>query len=318
MIDAGQPGNANEPFDTRLLEVGEGHSIHVEQVGSSDGRPVLFLHGGPGSGCQPAHRDLFDPVSMRAVLFDQRGAGRSRPWLRLEANTTAHLVADIERIRTTLGIERWTVVGGSWGSTLALAYAEAHPARVCALVLRAVFLGTAREVAWAFLDGPRIFRPELHEAFLAFLEPEERIDPLRAYYRRLLATDPQVQIPAAWMWHLYERALSELTPASTMFPAELPKTARPPPTSVIEAHYLSQDCFLGPDQLLADAPRLAGIPGRIVQGRYDLLCPPAGAYALARRWPDCRIEFAESAGHAMSETGVTGALKAAIGEFASR
>lgn len=299
-----------------MLDVGDGHEIYVERIGRRDGIPVIYLHGGPGSGCQIAHREMFDPDVFSAVLFDQRGAGRSRPWLGLNANTTAHLVADIERIREFCRFERMIVVGGSWGSTLATAYAEAHPARVAGIVLRAVFLGTPEEVDWAFLSGPRRFKPELYEQFTGRLPARERHAPLEAYYRRLLHPDPAVQVPAAWAWHYYERALSELVPSATAIPETLRSSGRPPPTSVMEAHYLAHDCFLRPDQLIADAGRLAGIPGTIVQSRYDLLCPPVSAFRLHMAWPGSELAFIEAAGHAMSEPGVRDAMRSALERLA--
>lgn len=303
---------ASTPFETQLLDVGDGHRIYVERVGRPDGVPAIFLHGGPGSGSHPPHRELFDPRHFTAVLFDQRGAGRSTPWLQLTANTTDHLVADIERIRIAFGYEKMLVVGGSWGSTLALAYAERHPERVSGIVMRAIFLGTAREVEWAFIDGPKRFRPELYAQFIAWLHERERADLLGSYYKRLLDPDPQIHVPAAWVWHHYERALSELQPQRTTLPAEPRTTGKPPPTAIMEAHYLSHDCFLRPDQLIADAQRLAGIPGVIIQSRYDLLCPPVSAQRLHDAWPGSELTYIEAAGHAMSEPGVKDAMISAI------
>ncbi len=297
----------------RMIAVGEGHEIFVEETGSPDGLPVVFLHGGPGSGCQPSCRSLFDFAVHRAVLIDQRGAGRSRPHGRREANTTAHLIGDLERVRETLGIERWLVVGGSWGATLALTYAETHPERVSGLVLRSVFLGTRAELDWAFIEAPQRFRPDLYRFFIDALPPSERRDPLDAYFRRILDPDPAVHGPAAWAWHDAERVLSELLPA-----AAVPVTsresgdARLPATPFMEAHYFSNGCFLESDQLLRDARALAGIPGIIIQGRYDMLCPPSSAASLADRWPDARVVFIEGAGHSISEPGVTRAMAAAI------
>ncbi len=301
-----------------MLDVGDGHEIYVERVGRRDGIPAIYLHGGPGSGCQAAHRELFDQDVFSAVLFDQRGAGRSRPWLGLHANTTAHLVADIERIRHFCRFDRMIVVGGSWGSTLATAYAEQYPERVAGLVMRAVFMGTPAEVDWAFLGGPRRFRPELYEQFIGWLPERERHAPLEAYYRRLLHPEPDVQVPAAWAWHHYERALSELVPGATTIPEALRTTGRPPPTAVMEAHYLAHDCFLRPDQLIAEAGKLAGIPGTIVQSRYDLLCPPVSAYRLHMAWPGSELAFIEAAGHAMSEAGVREAMRAALERLGRR
>lgn len=307
-----------QPFDSRMLDVGGGHLIHVEQVGQPDGIPVLFLHGGPGSGAQAHHRALFDAGRFRAILFDQRGSGRSRPSLRIEANTTSHLIADIEFIRSALSIERWLVMGGSWGSTLGLAYAERFPQRVAGLVLRAIFLGTRREVEWAFIDGPRKFRPDLFAEFMEFLKPEEREEPLQAYWRRILDPDPSIHLPAAQIWYAAERTLSEIGPKSAFLKDNMPAGRRLPPTSVIEAHYLSHDCFLEPGEILAGAHLLAEIPGRLVQSRYDLLCPPEAAFALAAAWPGSRLQFIECAGHSATEPGVTEALVAALGELAGQ
>lgn len=306
------------PFETHMLDVGGGHRIYVERVGRPDGIPAIFLHGGPGSGCNAPHRELFDPNRYCATLFDQRGAGRSTPWLGLKDNTTDHLTADIERIRKLFGHERMLVVGGSWGSTLALAYAQRHPERVAGIVMRAIFLGTPREVEWAFIDGPRTFRPELYAQFLAWLPERERADPLSSYYKRLLDPEPQIHVPAAWVWHHYERALSELHPQRTTLPADIRTTGKPPPTAIMEAHYLTHDCFLGPDQLIADAGRLAGIPGVIIQSRYDLLCPPVSARRLHEAWPGSKLTFIEPAGHAMSEPGVKAAMIAAIEQIGGR
>ncbi len=306
------PDQIIRPFEAISLEVGDGHWLYVEQCGRPDGVPALFLHGGPGSGSQHRHRALFDPSRFNAILFDQRGSGRSHPYLSTIANTTAHLIADIERIRKQLGIDKWFVVGGSWGSTLALAYAQTHPERVTGMVLRAIFLGTTDEVHWAFVDGPKIFRPELYDAFVNFLPAAERDNPLAAYLARLTSEDPTVMMPAAHIWNAYERALSELNPHGAQLPDPAALPTRLPPTPIIEAHYIRHDFFLEPDQLLRNAGRLNGIPGHIVQGRYDLLCPPRTAAAVAAAWPGCTIEYIETAGHAGTEAGVESALIAAI------
>jgi proline iminopeptidase len=290
----------------------------VEEVGRKDGIPALFLHGGPGSGAQHAHRSLFDPERFHALLFDQRGAGRSHPYLSLKANTTDHLVADMERIRAHFAIEQWLIVGGSWGSTLALAYAEAFPRRVKGLVLRAVFLGTPEETRWAFVDGPRLFRPDLFADFVGYLPEAERSDPLGAYLARLADPDPVVKGSAARIWHAYERALSKLAPAATRLEGAPPEEGPLPPTPIMEAHYIRHDFFLEPGQLLRDAGRLAGIPGVIVQGRYDLLCPPRSAFALSEAWPDCRLQILEGVGHCMSEPGVAQAMAEGLLALAAR
>jgi proline iminopeptidase len=304
------------PYAEHRLEAGEGHALYVEEVGRPDGVPAVFLHGGPGGGLQPTQRALFDPAVFRAVLFDQRGAGRSESIDRYAANTTRHLVADMELIRATLGIERWIVVGGSWGATLALAYAEAHPERVTGLLLRAVFLGTRAELDWAFLDAPRRFRPELLEDFLSFLGAEERRDPLPAYWRRILDPDPAIHAPAAQRWHDYERILSVIQPAAQRL-APVVSQANLPRSPFVEAHYFTHDCFLRPNQLLAGAGRLRDIPGVIVQGRYDLLCPPATSASLAAAWPRAQIAIVEKAGHSMSEPGITEAMRTGLAELAA-
>ncbi len=308
MADRSSTADPLRPFDARMLDVGDGHWIYVEEIGRSDGVPALFLHGGPGSGSQHLHRKLFDPALFHAILFDQRGSGRSHPYLSVAANTTDHLVADIERIRAHFGIEKWLLVGGSWGSTLALAYAERFPQHVTGLVLRAIFLGTDAEVEWAFVDGPKLFRPDLYADFVAFLPEAERADPLAAYLARLTDPDRAIHGPAARVWHDYERALSELAPRQTRLSLPPGSEGRLPPTPLIEAHYIRHKFFLEPDELLRGAKRLAGIPGAIVQGRYDLLCPPKNACALAEAWPGCRLSLIENAGHAMTEAGVTEAM----------
>lgn len=309
---------ALRPFDAIMLAVGDGHWIYVEEVGTRGGVPALFLHGGPGSGSQPSHRRLFDPARFHAVLFDQRGAGRSHPHLATHANTTQHLVADIEMIRTHMGFERMLVVGGSWGSTLALAYAEAHPERVSGLVLRAVFLGSDAEVDWAFRRAPAELRPDLYESFVAALPEPERADPLKAYVARLTSADPAVRDPAARRWFQFERVLSELAPAGAALPAAPPAEGRVPPTPIMEAHYIANRFFLAPGALLDGASRLGAIPGVIVQGRYDLLCPPRAAFELAKRWPGVRLEIVPGAGHSMSEPGVFEAMKRAVDTLAGK
>ena len=311
------PPTDRAPFHIRWLDVGDGHEIYVEEVGRLDGIPALFLHGGPGSGCRPGQRELFDAARFRAILFDQRGAGRSKSSNRLAANTTDHLVADIERIRTELGIARWLVVGGSWGATLALAYAERHRERVSGLVLRAVFLGTRAELDWAFVEAPRRLRPELYADFVGRLPADERANPLDAYWRRILDPDPAVHTKAAWAWHDAERVLSEVAPARNRLSDMAPDGSGLPATPFFEAHYFRRDCFLTPNELLDRASRLDGLPGVIVQGRYDLLCPPATSFALAQAWPDARIDMVEGAGHAMTEPGVMAAMSAAVDEIAA-
>ena len=310
------------PYDTRTLDVGSGHSLYLEQAGNPAGLPALFLHGGPGSGCQPMHRQLFDPARFRAILFDQRGAGRSTPRGRLVDNTTQDLIGDIERIRTLLGVERWVVVGGSWGATLALAYAQTHPGRVLGMALRGIFLGTAAEWTWAFRDGPRIFRPELWDRLVSSLPVAERADPCGALVRRLADPDPAVHAPAACAWGDLERALSELKP--TLINPRAGDLAAPlagravPSTPYVEAHYFRNGSFLQPGQLLRDAGRLASIPGILVHGRYDVLCPPEHAFALHTAWPGSELRWAETSGHAITEAGIRAGLLAAIADLGAK
>jgi proline iminopeptidase len=320
--DAGKPGGHRAdpfaPLTTQLLPVGEGHEIYVETVGCADGIAAVYLHGGPGSGCQPDHRRLFDPERFHAVLFDQRGAGRTRPKGGREGNTLPHLIADLEALRQHFGIKRWMLVGGSWGATLALAYAQAHPARVRGIVLRATFLGTRAELEQAFLQNLPRFHPGLSEDFFGFLPEEERQQPLDAYWRRILDSDPVRHGPAARAWHDTERILSEHAPSRTRLDLASLNSNRPlPATPFMEAHYFANDCFMTPDQLMAEAGKLHGIAGIIVQGRYDLLCPPSTAHALAAAWPGAEVRFVEGAGHSLYDPGIRDAVMKAIAEMAS-
>jgi proline iminopeptidase len=320
--DAGKSAKRADPFaplTSEQLVVGDGHDIYVESVGHAGGVPAVYLHGGPGSGCQPDHRRLFDPERFHAVLFDQRGAGRSRPKGRREHNTLPHLIADMELIREKFGFERWMVVGGSWGATLALAYAQAHPERVSGIALRATFLGTRAEVETAFTSRLAQFYPALHEDFLSVLPPEERDRPVDAYYRRILDSDPAVHGPASRAWHDTERALSEHKPAKARIDLTSLNVWRTlPATPFMEAHYFVNDSFMSENQLLRNAGRLAGIPGIIIQGRYDLLCPPETSERLAKVWPGSEIRIVEEAGHSLYDAGVRDAVMKSIADLASK
>jgi proline iminopeptidase len=320
--DAGKSTNPRSdpfaPLTSEWLAVGDDHEIHVETVGRADGIPAVYLHGGPGSGCQPDHRRLFDPERFHAVLFDQRGAGRSRPKVRLEHNTLADLIADMEMIREKFGFERWMVVGGSWGATLALAYAQAHPERVSGIVLRATFLGTRSELEGAFLDALPRFYPDLSDDFIGVLPPAERGQLLQAYWRRILDPDPAVHGPAARAWHDTEQILSAHTSARVRLDLNSLNSSRALPTTpFMEAHYFQNDCFMRPGQLMAEAGKLKAIPGLIVQGRYDLLCPPATSHALAAAWPASEVRLVEGAGHSLYDPGVRDAVMRAIADLAS-
>jgi len=301
------------PYETGELPLSSPHVMYWEQCGNPAGKPALFLHGGPGAGAGAVHRRFFDPAHWRLVIFDQRGAGRSRPLGCLLDNTTPDLVADIETLRRHLGIESWLLFGGSWGSTLALAYAQAHPERVAGLVLRGVFLGRPSEVDW-FLNGIQSVFPEAHALFTGFLPESERSDLLGNYLRRLCDPDPQIHLPAARAWSTYEGSCSTLlpTPDSVMSFAQ-DRTALG--LARIEAQYFAHGLFLPKGGLLAHMARIARIPTEIVQGRYDMICPPTTAFALAAHLPQARLTVVPDAGHSALEPGIRRALVAAVERF---
>lgn len=307
---------ALDPRRSGHLAVEPPHSIYLEESGNPDGVPVCFLHGGPGAGTAPGHRRFFDPEHYRIVLHDQRGAGRSRPSAETRNNDTGRLIADIETLREMLGIARWIVFGGSWGSTLALAYAQAHPERVLALVLRGVFLGQSREVDW-FLHGMGHFFPEEHARFMGHLSEAERADPLTAYLARLNNPDQTVHGPAAEVWSRYEAVCSTLRPNADSIRSVGFRDAALP-LARLEAHYFANDLFLEPDQLLTRANRLHGLPGIVVQGRYDVVCPPISAYALTAAWPDATLRIVDDAGHSATEPGIVRSLVAAMDALKDR
>ena len=301
------------PFQTGFLPLPDGHTMYWEQVGNPRGVAVLFLHGGPGAGAGIIHRRFFDPAFWRVVIFDQRGAGRSRPLGRLEANTTPHLVEDIETLRRYLGVEKFLLFGGSWGSTLALAYAQAHPDRVAGCVLRGIFLGRQAEVDW-FMQGAAAIFPEAHAAFTSFLPEPERADLLANYLRRLNDPDPAIHLPAARAWSVYEGSCSTLLPSPEMV-ASFAQDRTALGLARIEAHYFVNDLFLPPGGLLAHMHRIAAIPADIVQGRYDMVCPPTSALDLAAAWPAARLTIIPDAGHSALEPGIRRALITAVERF---
>lgn len=301
------------PFETGLLPLSAGHVMYWEQVGNPRGQPALFLHGGPGAGAGSIHRRFFDPHHWRLVIFDQRGAGRSRPMGELRENTTPHLVADIEALRRFLGIEKWLLFGGSWGSTLALAYAQAHPQRVTGCVLRGIFLGRAAEVDW-FLHGLRRVFPDAWAAFAEHVPAAERGDLLSAYLKRLCDPDPLVHGPAARAWSLYEGSCSTLLPSPETV-ASFAQDRSALGLARIEAHYFRHDLFLPPEGLLGHMDRIAHIPAEIVQGRYDMICPCDTAFDLAAAWARARLTVIPDAGHSALEPGVRTALVAAVERF---
>ncbi len=312
-----------DAYASGMLDVGPPHRLYWEQSGNPKGLPVVFLHGGPGAGTAPAYRRFFDPESYRIILFDQRGAGRSTPEAELADNTTAHLVADIEALREHLGIERWVVFGGSWGSTLALAYGEAHPERCIGFILRGVFLFSEEEVAWfvgaseSGAKGMGWFFPEAHRAFAAHIPAAERGDLLRAYYQRLIDPDSAIHKPAAAAWCAYENACSRLIPAAKGGRADSSDHYYAGALSMarIEAHYMMNGGFLGPDQLIKGLGVLAKHPAVIVQGRYDMVCPIATADRLARAWSGAQYRVVADAGHSSMEPGIRAALVKATEDF---
>jgi proline iminopeptidase len=304
------------PYETGLLLLSGGHVMYWEQVGNPRGQPALFLHGGPGAGAGAIHRRFFDPHHWRIVIFDQRGAGRSRPLGELRDNTTPHLVADIEVLRRFLGIDSWLLFGGSWGSTLALAYAQAHPDRVAGCVLRGVFLGRPSEVEW-FLYGLRRVFPDAWQAFAEHIPTAERHDLLSAYLKRLCDPDPLVHGPAARAWSLYEGSCSTLLPSPETV-ASFAQDRSALGLARIEAHYFAHDLFLSEGGLLAHMDSIAQVPAEIVQGRYDMVCPPDTAFDLAAAWPRARLTVVPDAGHSALEPGVRTALVSAVERFRRR
>jgi proline iminopeptidase len=305
-----------EPGRTGYLRVDALHEIYWEETGNRDGVPVVFLHGGPGAGSSPMHRRFFDPAHYRIVIFDQRGAGHSRPHGELRDNTTPHLIADMEQLRAFLGIERWVVFGGSWGSTLALAYAQAHPQRCAALVLRGIFLCRKLEIDW-FLYGMRFVYPEAWRRFSGFIPEPERKDLLAAYARRLNDPDRGVHMPAAHQWSVYEGSCSTLMPSPSTV-AHFSEDVVALGLARIEAHYFQNNIFLPDNALLDNAGRLRGIPGIIVQGRYDMVCPIISADDLHRAWPEAEYVVVPDAGHSAWEPGITAQLVAAMERLKSR
>ncbi len=304
-----------EPHDSGLLDVGEGHALYWELCGTPGAKPAVFLHGGPGAGCVPEHRRAFDPARYQVLLFDQRGCGRSRPHASLHANTTWHLVEDIERLRRLVGVERWLVFGGSWGSTLALAYAETHPERVTELVLRGIFGCRREEIAWYYQDGASWLFPDLWEGFLAPIPVDERADMVTAYRRRLTSDDVAVRLEAARAWSLWEGRTITLLPSQANADA-FGQDEYALAFARIENHFFSHDAWLEPNQLVRDAQRIRHIPGVIIQGRYDVATPMRTAWDLHRAWPEARFEVVPDAGHAWDEPGIQRLLVDATDGFA--
>ena len=302
-----------EPYDSGFLQLDGLHEMYWEECGNRRGTPVLFLHGGPGAGSAPAHRRFFDPAHYRIVVYDQRGAGRSRPLGELKDNTTTLLVDDIERLRRHLGIERWLVFGGSWGSTLAIAYGIAHPERCTGFILRGIFLCRPSEIEW-FLYGLRTLFPEAWSAFASGVPQPERGDLLAAYYRRLTDPDPAVHMPAARAWSVYEGSCSTLL-ASPQTVAYFASDVVALGLARIEAHYFANGIFMSEDALLENVGRIRSVPAVIIQGRYDAVCPIVTADALHRAWPEAEYVIVADAGHSAWEPGICAELVRATERF---
>ena len=304
-----------KPYARHALAMQEPHVLYVDESGSADGLPVLFVHGGPGAGCDALSRRFFDPALYRIVTFDQRGCGRSTPHACLEHNDTWALVEDMEHIRQQLGIERWVLFGGSWGSTLSLAYAQRHPERVQALILRGIFLCRPEDFRWFYQEGASRLFPDYWQDYLAVIPPAERGDLMQAYYKRLTGSDEIAQMQAAKAWSCWEGRTASLRPNPQLverFHERALSIAR------IECHYFVNQTFLEPDQLLRDMPRIAHLPGIIVHGRYDAVCPLDNAWALHQAWPGSELQIIRDAGHAASEPGIADALVRAADSLARR
>jgi len=304
-----------KPFDQGELRVSKLHTIHYEECGNPKGKPICFLHGGPGGGIDPVYRRYFDPRKWRIVLFDQRGCGKSRPFAELRENTTWDLVADVEKLREHLGIERWVVFGGSWGSTLSLAYAQTHPERCKALVLRGIFLLRRSELLWFYQDGASHLFPGAWESYLAPIPRGERGDLMRAYYRRLTSKSRSVRKRAAKAWSVWEGTTSKLFTDPKLI-EKFGGGRFADAFARIEAHYfVNRGFFEKETQLLDDVPRIRNIPGVIVQGRYDVVCPMESAWALHRAWPEAELRIVPDAGHAALEEGTLHELVVATDKF---
>lgn len=306
-----------EPFATGMIDVGDSHTVYWERCGTPGGKPAVFLHGGPGGGCSPAQRQQFDPALYDVLLFDQRGCGRSTPFASLEANTTWHLVSDIEALREMAGHDKWLVFGGSWGSTLALAYAETHPSRVSELVLRGIFLGSQKEGDWLYKYGASELYPEGWDDFSGHIPQAERHDLLEAYHRRLTSDNAEIRLAAAKTWSLWEALTVTLLPDPEMM-ADFTADDHAVAVARIENHYFRNQCWLEPDQLLRGADRLRNIPGVIVQGRHDCCTPPGAAWALKKAWPEVELQIVPDGGHLFTEPGITDGLVRASDRFAGK
>ncbi len=304
-----------QPFSTGRLKVSELHEIYYEQVGNASGKAAVFLHGGPGGGISPDYRRFFDPQSYHLVLFDQRGCGKSTPHAELRENTTWDLVEDIERLREHLGFEKWQVFGGSWGSTLALAYAEKYPHRVSELILRGIFLARQQELDWLYQEGASKLFPDLFDRYLEPIPPAERDHLIAAYYKRLTSEDAQVRRTAAIAWSQWEAGTVSLLPNPERV-EDYGADSFADAFARIECHYfINRGFFSRDDQLLAEAKNIRHIPGVIIQGRYDVVTPATTAWTLHKAWPEAELQIIDDAGHSSLEPGIAKALVAATDRF---
>ncbi len=298
------------------LPVGDGNTIYIEVSGNKTGIPVLFLHGGPGGHCRSEHHGLFDPSVFKSIIYDQRGCGKSTPYKVIANNNTQNLIEDIEKIREFLKIKKFLLVGGSWGSTLALCYAQSFPENVRGIVLRSVFLGTLKEIDWAFIEGPKTFAPELFSSFINYLSDQEQSTPIDSYIKKIKNEN---SLFYSWIWHDYERILSQINPEKYIFDKkeDILKRRAYPNSPLMETHYIENNFFLEDNQILENMNKLDDIPGYIVQGRYDLICPPLNANNLNIKWKKSKIKFVNSAGHSSSDEGILENLFIAFKEIIS-
>lgn len=296
------------------LDVGDGNTIYMEISGKKDGIPVIFLHGGPGGHCRSEHHGLFDPKTFKSIIYDQRGCGKSKPYRTTVKNNTQTLVDDIEKIRDFLNIDKFLVVGGSWGATLALCYAISHPENVLGIVLRSVFLGMMSEIQWAFVDAPKNFAPELFKEFINFLDINDQTDPINSYVKKIQLENSHLH---SWVWHDYERILSQINPDSHKFEKlDLIKNREGMPNSpFMETYFIKNHFFIEDNYILNNVSKISNIPGYIVQGRYDLICPPVNAFKLTQGWKNSKIKFVNTAGHSSSDEGIMSNLFIALKEI---
>jgi len=309
--------NSIKPYVSHHLQVDGLHSLYIEECGNPAGLPVVFLHGGPGAGCAPYHRRYFDPNIYRIILFDQRGCGKSTPHASLEENTSWHLVADIEMIRKHLNIDKWVVFGGSWGSTLGLLYAQTHPDSVSGLILRGIFLARDKDVQWFYQEGTSRLFPDHWQNFIKPIAESERCDMVTAYHRQLTGDNEIQQLRAAKAWSIWEGVTATLqTDQDVVSSFSNSHTALS--VARIECHYFMNKCWLEPNQLISNIDKIRHIPGYIVQGRYDVICPVEQAWELASAWPEAKLSIIGDAGHAIVEPGITSALLQITEEMSER